>query len=403
MTVRIAKQPVNIREKLSELERPIGVKGNELMRAETAQDARDLVSAGRKNLIINGDMRIAQRSIGPVQCANAYNLLDRWMTTSGFSVTMVSRSTDAPEGFTYSFRHNRTSGSAVTTIGSANWSTFLQQIEGHNTAFLNWGTPSAKAVTLSFWVKCNYPGKYSVSLNNAASFDTNSYSSTHCYVAEYYINFANVWEYKTITVPGAPNGTWAKDNSSGMQIWFELGSGSAVKTSSSNANKWISGDFKGLDDQMNLYTVADHDWKITGVQLEVGKNATEFEHRSYGEELALCQRYYQIATKIGDYVGAFAGRSTGTTSIAFSVPLTVPMRSAPSLTESVVNPFYAYSGGARAETSSGTIALNSSNGWAYYGTSVFLAVGGFSGLTDDRIYNIGGFGSGSKIVLDSEL
>jgi hypothetical protein len=120
MTVRVNKSSFNIREKLSELERPIGLKGSELMRAETAQEARDFVSAGRKNLIINGDMRIAQRSTtasttGSTFAPISVDRISLGAAGSGHSTYTAEQSSDAPDGFQYSFKITTTS---AVTLGS---------------------------------------------------------------------------------------------------------------------------------------------------------------------------------------------------------------------------------------------------------------------------------------------
>ena len=282
MTVRVNKQPFNIREKLSELERPIGLKGNELMSADTAQEARDLVSAGRKNLIINGDMRIAQRATSVSASNNTYNTLDRWNTWINYNsggVTM-SQASAAPPGFYKSLQFYN-NGNATTP----QYHFVEQKIEAQNIPQLKMGTNDAEYMTLSFWVRSSVTGTFNVEFSDD--------DGSHHAVKKYTINNAATWEYKTITIPPATNtGVPTYDNTIGLTLaWWIVGGSSYNGTSADGT--WQS--FSSLRRNYGGNTVfEDPDyWQLTGVQLEVGKNATDFEHRSYGEELALCQRYYE--------------------------------------------------------------------------------------------------------------
>ena len=282
MTVRVNKQPFNIREKLSELERPIGVKGNELMGAETAQDARDLVSAGRKNMVINGDMRISQR-VGTTATTTGSGtfVLDRMRWENGNSgSTTAQQVTDAPPGFHNSMKITVTG--TDTSIAAGEYSYFRHVIEGNNMNHLEWGSPNAKTVTLSFWAKSSIVGDHGGSLWNDAF--------NRSFPFNYRINVANTWEYKSITVPGCTDGVWQTGTARGMNIGFVQLSGS---TYTGPPGQWNSTGDIAPTSHVNLLATNGATLYITGIQLEVGKNATEFEHRSYGEELALCQRYYQ--------------------------------------------------------------------------------------------------------------
>jgi hypothetical protein len=284
MTVRINKSAFNIREKLSELERPIGLKGSELMRAETAQEARDLVSAGRKNLIINGDMRIAQRGTS----ANVPNLgqigtVDRWNSWINYNTgaVVMSQETDAPAGFHKSLKVVRNDSSTP-----AQYFFLGQKIEAQSISQLGTGTSSAKPFTISFWVKSNRPGTY-----NLECLDDDG---SHQLIKQYTINSSGVWEYKTITFP--PNtvgGVPTYDNTLGLDLnWWLSSNANTTYTSGSLTDNWAAYATNRRNAGGNAILDTGQYWMITGVQLEVGKNATEFEHRSFGEELALCQRYY---------------------------------------------------------------------------------------------------------------
>ena len=325
MTVRVNKQPFNIREKLSELERPIGLKGNELMSADTAQEARDLVSAGRKNMIINGDMRISQRyGTTTKNVSGGSFVVDRHRWEDGTSGSLTAQQvTDAPPGFHNSMKVTVTGTDTSVTAGD--YSYFRHIIEGNNINHLNWGSSNAKTVTLSFWVKSSVIGDHGISLWN------NDFNRS--FPLNYIINSANIWEHKSITVPGCPDETWETGTARGINIGFVFLSGS---TYTGTPNQWNNAGNVGPTDQVNLLETNGATWYITGIQLEVGKNATDFEHRSYGEELALCQRYFYIngGAQHNIISQAFAPH---TTEIAVAWPHPTEMRAVPTVTISSTN------------------------------------------------------------------
>jgi len=295
MAVRVNKSSFNIREKLSELGRKFGLKGSELAAAETVQEARDLVSAGRKNLIHNGDFRVDQRG-GPHITQNNYHL-DRWkFQKDGLAeyTHSVTSSTDAPNGFSKSLRLEVTA-TETSGVSSTEDLALTQEMEGQDLQLLAAGTKSAKPFTLSFWVKSTKPGVYCVSIVADPNTGNKIFSTT------YTINSASVWEYKVIKVPACTLTTITNSSGRGMSVrWITLAGSAYTTASGGNLHEWDdyhSSLFAG-GHQTQLITDGDV-WQITGVQLEVGKNATEFEHRTYGEELALCQRYFfkSLATR----------------------------------------------------------------------------------------------------------
>lgn len=318
MTLRASKPAFNVREKLTELGRRFGLKGSELVAAETVQEAREIVSAGRKNMIINGACMINQRlgsGTYTLTSTTSYYPIDRFRSWAvGGGQFTIQRSDNAPPGFKNSLMF--TVSTADSSIGSGDYYVVQHRVEGHNFAHLNWGTSNAKPVTLSFWVKADITGKYGISFWQ--------HNQTYTYVTHYTINTADTWEYKTITVPGPTGGNWLTNDGTGIGIWWDFGTGSNYQTSTTetwgqNAKFYPTG-------STQMIKTNGAKFRMTGVQLEVGKNATEFEHRFYSEELELCQRYYQkIYFTTSDYPFGFC-YTYNQGSSACSIPLAKPMR-----------------------------------------------------------------------------
>lgn len=236
-----------------------------------------------KNLIINGAMQIAQRgtSASTLSGSNTFRA-DRFFGFSNVGTTTYEVASDAPTGFVNSVKYTQTSGGTVT---SSSYLALVHRLEGHTTRQLDWGSTDAKTITLSFWIKSSVTGSFSLSCLNGGT--------THSYLASYTVNTANTWEKKTITIDGPTVGTWATDNTNSLQFFFNLGYGSTY--TSSTANTWQASAYYGLSTDTNTFaSTTNATWQITGVQLELGESATEFEHRPYGIELGLCERYYQL-------------------------------------------------------------------------------------------------------------
>ena len=247
--------------------------------------------AGR-NRIINGDMRIDQRNAGAaVTGSNVYSV-DRLLQVNNVAgcTYSVQQDSSAPQGFTNSLKVTITA--AASPVNTTQVS-LRQYIEGFNTADLNWGTANAKTVTLSFWVKSSLTGTFGGAISN------NAFDRTYAY--EYTINSANTWEYKTVTIAGDTTGTWETDNSAGVRVFFGFGATDYSKA----AGVWDSAFAVQSTVSVDLCATNGATWQITGVQLEAGSVATPFEHRMYGQELALCQRYYEYGyTSFYGYVAS---------------------------------------------------------------------------------------------------
>ena len=249
-----------------------------------------------RNRIINGDMRIDQRNAGTsfTMTSSSSYILDRWSFWAngggGSAAYTVQQSSEAPVGFTKSFVITQTA--AYSPTGSE-YNIFAQYIEGYNVADLGWGTSAAKAVTLSFWVRSSLTGTFGGAVSNA--------SQLRSYPFTYTISSANTWEYKTITVPGDTTGTWFGNNNMGLEVYWQLGIGS---TYLGTAGAWAEATYLGSTSATQITATNGATFYITGVQLEEGTVPTPFEHRPYGTELALCQRYYEWGVASGSGYGS---------------------------------------------------------------------------------------------------
>ena len=301
--------------------------------------------AGR-NRIINGDMRIDQRNAGAsvTPTSSGYTLDRYYCFMDAASKYSVQQSTNAPVGFTNSMLFTSTS---AYTIGTGEAFGFRQVIEGFNVADLGWGTANAKTVTLSFWVRSSLTGTFGGVIRNA--------SNNRTYPFTYSISTANNWEQKAITIAGDTSGTWLTTNGAGLAVQFGLGIDASI---SGTAGSWAGTGYWGATGAINLLATSGATFYITGVQLEEGSVATPFEHRQYGQELALCQRYYYKHN--GNWGNAYT--SSNSTSLGFTFKAT--MRAQPTMDSGAA--FFASTG------SNGTPAVYAGTGTGSDGNSIYV-------------------------------
>jgi hypothetical protein len=318
---------------------------------------------GFKNRLINSAMVIDQRNAGASVTAasgNNYNP-DRWnVFNSVTSKTSVQQVTDAPTGFVKS---QKITSLAATTAGANDYYFTCQRIEGFNVADFGWGTASAATVTLSFWVKSSLTGSFSGAFGND--------SFNRSYPFSYTISAANTWEQKTVTVAGDTTGTWATDNSTGIQVVFDLGSGSSRAGA---ANVWSANDYRKVTGSVSVVGTSGATFYITGVQLEKGSTATSFDYRPYGTELALCQRYFQKVT-------GMMGSGQATTTVSSVINFSVEMRASPTLSLSAAAKFSDFTTADYTQSSASAV-INS--GTRVTPQGVFVNFGNFTGLTLNR-------------------
>ena len=268
-------------------------------------DGQQLPTAGplsNRNLIINGAMQVAQRTTAELNNVSSsagltYQTLDRWGYWSNASNLFSSNQVeDGPEGFYNSVQLKSLNNASII---SGSYNTWSQRFEAQDLYRTDIGTATAKDLIASFWVKGSNTGTYSFYILNS--------SFNYCFVSTYTIDAADTWEYKTISIPGPTTNFTGTGNGLQMEIGFTLGAGTTYSTST--LNQWQSGNFLiNASGATNLIETLNATLNITGVQLEVGSKATPFEHESYGQTLAKCQRYcYRVDGSANGYLCSIAG------------------------------------------------------------------------------------------------
>jgi hypothetical protein len=293
--------------------------------ATTTQVDNVYNSLGVRNLIINGDMRIAQRGTSATGITgDGYYTSDRfYVVNRNVGTWTQTQDTDVPTGQGFSNSLKMSCTTAAASLSATDQLRLEQRIEAQNLQHLKFGTANAESLTLSFWVKSNKTGTYTVWLY--AHDDVRSISKT------YTINTADTWEKKTITIEGDTVAVIDNDTDFGLFCTFSLGAGSNFTSGTLNTswNAHVSANMISSS-QVNLADSTSNYINFTGVQLEVGDTATPFEHRPYDMELQRCQRYYykraDVNTKhigIADYFNSSIARC--------GIDLPVTMRTIPSL------------------------------------------------------------------------
>ena len=319
MSLRVTKPEFNIREKLNELDRPIGVQGNSILQSNTTAESFSKIQAGRRNLVINGNMSIAQRGTSTTGITgDTFGACDRWEVDLGSAGTWTMEQVgDAPynTGFTHCTSLSCTASHAVASGGKIS---LRQKIEACNIKGLMGGTPSAKPLTISFWVKSNEPGKYHVVFYRPRTGTDSSRIGI-----SYTIEQSEVWEFKTITFPpDTLNGYGTSENSTGLEIHFFLASDDSTYGAEQYGH-WRTSNASLAKGQTNLAAATGNYWRVTGVQLEIGNEHTEFEDRSHIEELTHCMRYYE-GIKMGTGTALFrtytntAGSPTNVSNVEYN-------------------------------------------------------------------------------------
>jgi hypothetical protein len=259
--------------------------------AELAALIGSQTAQGNRNLIINGAMQVSQRAtsatVGPNGTGEGYTVVDRFQNSlTGSVVSTFSQSTDAPSGFANSAKIEITT--ADTSLAGTEFWHLRYGFEGQDLQSIAKGTSDARALTVSFWVKSNKTGTYTVELQDIDNSRRNSLAYT--------IDSSNTWEHKSLTYnPDTAGSGFANSNAQSLRINFWFVAGADFKSGTFYNGTWGAEDNakRVHSSQVNLGDTVGNEWYITGVQMELGEQATPFEHRSFGDELHRCHRYFQ--------------------------------------------------------------------------------------------------------------
>jgi hypothetical protein len=346
-----------------------------------------------RNIIINGAMQIAQRATQSTNATSTgYKTLDRYyhemkVNTDNFTYT-TEQVSDAPSGFSKSFKLTCTTAESV--LAADEYGRIYQAIEGNNLERIGFGTSDAKQITLSFYVKSSLTGNFS------ASFYVND--ANVIYSKAYTINAANTWERKTLTFPAYTTAGPNIDNTQGAIINFGLYAGSNSNTASTNWATYAQANLLG-GQTANLAGTLNATWQITGIQLEVGNTATDFEHEPYSVTLAKAQRYFakvENTTGSGRYVGILQAYSSTNVYGSIKDYPVVPMRTTPTVSQSgTFGASHADSGDAGMATTIGALTAVDTS-WTSAGW------GSGSGLTAGHA-SVAFWQNGAYLTADAEL
>ena len=274
--------------------------------ADSAVTAEKIVTdTNFRNIIINGDMSVAQRAASKTSITASGNYtIDRFGTGASSAGTWTqSKSTEVPtgQGFVSSLKMDCTT--AQGSLSSNDRLQISHKFEGQNLQFLKKGTSSAESLTLSFWVRSNKTGTYVCEL-----YDTDN---TRHIAKSYTISSADTWEKKTITYPGDTSGAFDNDNAESLAVYFWLVAGSTFNASGNLATSWASvGNSARASDQVDLSDSTDNEWYVTGVQLEAGSVASDFEFLPVDVNIKRCERYFFKSYEIGTAVPTATNNSS---------------------------------------------------------------------------------------------
>ena len=365
---------------------------------------------GRRNIIINGAMQVAQRGTSS-SAGNGYYTVDRMKFRSGgndetntVSQISLSSSDTGPyqKGFRYAYRiqnGNQTSGA-----GSSDWSQLEYHPEAQDLANSGWDyTNSNSFITLSFWIRSSVGQRFygymdtkdGTSQRYSFAMDGGSALS------------ANTWRFVSIAIPGNSNLQFDNNSDDGLEIKMVTFYGTDYTDNSYSMNNWAATGSNYMPDyDSTWYTTNDATWDITGLQLEVGPEATAFEHRTFGEELALCQRYcYVVIRHDGSMTGAKALGGSGSfytsDDVYMNMDFPVTMRSTPTLScvnKSNAFQFPAASSGHNANTL--TLIHGHTNGCTLWTTTSSTTTPGY---TSNPYFNANNTTEGDSVIITAEL
>ena len=275
----------------------------------------------RKNFIRNGDMAIAQRSTQSITASGgfAYGACDGWKIYMGSAAAVdASQDAESPDAFNNSLKLDITT--ADTSVAAGDIAYIEQRFEGLNLQSINKGDAQAKALTVSFYVRSPVTGVHIV---EALDLDNSNRSSSQSYT----IASADTWEYHSVTFPPDTTGALDDDNAASFKIQFWLIAGSTYSGGGSLNTSWGTTTNTRAVDQVNVLADNSDNFYLTGVQMEIGNTATDFQYESHAENLTRCQRYFQsLAANAYTYTPEYNNYPR------FFVNFPVTMRASPTVT-----------------------------------------------------------------------
>ena len=311
-----------------------------------------------RNIVINGDMQVAQRntSVASITGGNYYTV-DRFEIILGALGTWTqSQSTDVPSGYGFSKSLKMDCTTADASPSAGDYLAIRTKFEGQNLQYLKKGTANAVSLTASFWVKSTKTGTFICELVDV--------DNTRSISKSYTVSVSNTWEFKTVTFAGDTTGAFDNDNGDSLNLLHWLGAGTTF-TSGTLATSWgTQTSANRAVGQVNIADSTSNDFLITGVQLEAGTSATDFEFLPIDVNLGRCQRYFQIPPTINIYAQVVSRY------IGMESPLPVTMRATPTITNT-------FSLGGGATQTDQAVFNRGNNGIGFY--TQFSGLGGNSG------------------------
>jgi len=292
----------------------------------------DSGALSNRNLIINGAMQVAQRgtsSTGIGATATAYYTVDRWLIETGNSAGRftMSQASDGPSGFANSLKLDCTT--ADTSIASSEYLLLQYRIEGQDVQRIKKGTSDAEEVTISFYVKANA----------AFNFVLELYDNDNNRTCSKLFSTTTGWNRIELTYPADTTGAFDDDNNASVRLFFWLHAGSDYTSGTLNSSAFnTQNNANRAPGISSFYSSTSNEFYITGVQMEVGTEATPFEHRSFGQELLRCQRYYTRLSEAYTQHGQICnGHYNGTSQFQGMVRFPVNMRASPTLSHTTTS------------------------------------------------------------------
>ena len=295
-----------------------------------------------RNIVINGDMQIAQRSTSVASITTSgYYTLDRWgLSLSSLGTWTMSQSTDVPSGYGFASSLKLDNTAADASPAAGDFLVLYQGFEGQNLQYLKKGTANALSLTASFWVKSTKTGTFILQLYDA--------NNTRSISKSYTVSVSNTWEFKTITFAGDTTGVFTNTNGGNLYLNFWLGSGTTYTSGTLQTSWGATVNANQAVGQVNIADNTANDFLITGVQLEAGEQASGFEFMPYDVSLNRCYRYFQLYGSLSTPATNLlfgSGMATSTTGYGAVIGLLQELRTTPSLTfSSTASPFKVVNG-----------------------------------------------------------